>query len=87
MQGTLVKFDDTNGPHVLKPGEYGKWKGVWYARPPGDGDYLANLAGHNVSEHANGTITVQPSILVSLGMDVNSPRWHGFLERGEWREA
>jgi hypothetical protein len=50
---------------------------------------------HQVIEHEDGTITVQPSILqrgvvqqvnVKPGA-INSPEWHGFLERGVWRDA
>jgi len=75
-----------DGPHVLKPGEYGKWArdGNWYAVPPGQPDLLANLARHTVVEHEDGTITVSPSILVSAG---KIGTWHGYLERGIWREC
>jgi hypothetical protein len=55
---------------------------VFYAMTP-NGLY-ANLAGHNVIEHDDGTITVTPSILCrqpSVG------EWHGFLERGVWRSC
>lgn len=46
---------------------------------------LGNLRGHQVTEHDDGTITVQPSILVQRpGTDDG---WHGYLERGVWREV
>ncbi len=52
---------------------------VWYLRDP-RGDVGA-LMTHTVEEHDDGTITVKPSI-------DNPPHgWHGFLERGVWREV
>ena len=44
---------------------------------------MAGLRNHNVVEHDDGTITVQPSILVGDG----TTSWHGYLERGVWRTA
>jgi hypothetical protein len=67
----------------LQPGEYGFFNGQWFACTP-SGD-LANLARHAVTEHEDGTITVSPSILVSRPGGVQL--WHGWLERGIWREA
>ena len=71
------------GP-MLKHGEY--WKradGVWMCLPPGG--HLGDLSNHDVVEHDDGTITVSPSILIK-GWDVARP-WHGYLERGVWREC
>ena len=70
-------------PHQLKPGEYGRCApdGDWYGIPPGTA-VLANFAGHDITEHDDGTVTVAPSILVGRCHQVD---WHGFLERGEWR--
>lgn len=45
---------------------------------------LANLKNHTVTEHDDGRISVQPSILVSSG---GREEWHGFLENGVWREV
>jgi hypothetical protein len=73
-------------PHELLPGEYGQWlldDNNWYACTP-CGQHVANLSSHKVEEHEDGTITVSPSILVSGGP---APPWHGFLERGVWREV
>ena len=57
----------------------------WHARvpgaPPGGGGSLAN---HQVVEHEDGTITVSPSIMMAGG---DGFTWHGFLERGVWREV
>ena len=76
-------------PHELLSGEYSKWKedGNWYGMPPGT-DHLANLSKHEIIEHDDGTITVQPSILVG-GYDENLgcwSEWHGYLTKGKWLE-
>jgi hypothetical protein len=55
--------------------------GTWTCCTPNG--LLGNLKAHDVTEHEDRTITVSPSILVT-GHD---SRWHGFLERGVWREC
>ena len=50
--------------------------------PKGWGGILSN---HTVMEHEDGSITVTPSILIGPAGD--SPGWHGFLERGVFREC
>ena len=67
----------------LEPGDYGRHPadGHWYCRTPNG--HLGNLSRHDVVEHEDGTITVSPSILVSEEVEV----WHGYLERGVWRQA
>jgi hypothetical protein len=86
MQGK--RRDLTEGVHVLEPGEYGKdADGLWWARVPQRiGFYagMARLSLHDVTEHEDGTITVSPSILVTGHHDI---QWHGYLERGVWREV
>lgn len=72
----------------MAAGDYGIWDagGGWYAKTP-NGE-PANLTGHSVTEHEDGTITVVPSIAVSTsrgGQKVDL--YHGFLERGVWRLA
>jgi hypothetical protein len=59
---------------------------LWYARPPVTGVGVAGLAKHKVIEHEGGTITVSPSILY-YARDGKSVAWHGYLERGIWREV
>lgn len=73
-------------PHQMAPGEYGRWErdnGNWYARCPSPHDLTANLSSHQVTEHEDGTITVSPSILCGD----SKVEWHGYLERGVWREC
>lgn len=71
----------------MQPCDYGRepeGSRSWYCRLPSGA--LANLGAHEVTEHEDGTITVAPSIRVSGGPPGSTP-WHGFLERGIWREA
>lgn len=90
----MIRGEDGNY-NALKPGEYGKdEEGLWYCCAPtavdadgfgfhgalGDG---SGVRGHNVVEHEDGTITVSPSILITR----HDGRWHGYLERGVWREC
>lgn len=64
-------------------GEYYKGTdGEWYGTTPNG--LLAGLKNHSVVEHEDGTISVSPSILVSSG---EPDAWHGYLERGVWREV
>ncbi len=81
--------DIPDGPHVLKPGEYGKWAhdGNWYLCCPSHNDLLANLARHTITEHDDSTITVSPSILCEGGPASAGISWHGYLERGVCREC
>lgn len=61
------------------PGSYGCDKdGFWVCRPPRG--RIGALEQHQVTEHEDGTITVSPSI-------VCDDDWHGWLERGVWREV
>ncbi len=87
-EGTRRDFEDG----LLEPGEYGIGPdGIWYAATPYPIDnndltfaLIANLSKHEVTEHTDGTITVSPSILVRSWRGVS---WHGYLERGVWREV
>lgn len=66
-----------------EPGEYGKHgNGDWYCVTPNG--HMGGLKLHEVTEHEDGTITVSPSILVSSPTE---QLWHGYLERGVWREC
>ena len=80
-------------PWKCAPGDYGRNSdGGWRAKTPNGRD--ANLDAHQVLLHEDGTITVSPSILVYAGRTVDDnykpmdlPAWHGYLERGVWREC
>jgi len=56
-------------------------EGVWMLYLPMCG--AGNLARHTVTEHEDGTISVSPSIR----MNGHPLERHGFLVRGEWRDA
>jgi hypothetical protein len=73
--------------HEMKSGDYGRSiGGFWACRTPSG--LGGNLTGHEVTEHEDGTITVSPSILVTApGRSRESREWHGYLERGVWREV
>lgn len=80
-----ARVDRTDGSLFLA-GEYGHASdGTWYCCTPNG--HSGNLSAHQVTEHEDGTITVAPSILVSGGRTGSVELWHGFLERGVWRDA
>ena len=86
LQGRRVADGDID-PFTAEPGDYGlNLDGGWRAKAPNGLD--VNLDSHEVLLHEDGTITVSPSILVS-GFNFGPVRleWHGFLERGVWREC
>jgi hypothetical protein len=59
---------------------YGFEQQLWWQVYAPDGSCCSlNPAIHSVTEHEDGTITVQPSIVTST--------WHGWLERGVWRSV
>ena len=70
----------------LEPGDYLKAPGgEWLCRVPDPRfQKTGSLETHEVIEHDDGTITVSPSILHN---EEGVGEWHGFLERGIWRDA
>jgi hypothetical protein len=84
MQGKRVELvPQEGGFQSLNPGEYGRWQhGEWYGCTPND--HGCNLSKYKITEHEDGTITVSPYILLS---DATGLLWHGYLERGVWREC
>lgn len=97
MTGRRIDAKPTDGNQfpfpTLQPGDYGKdINGVWHCRPPWK-HAGGCLAKHNTIEHEDGTITVSPSILIECwagffeeGND-DKITWHGYLEKGVWREC
>ncbi len=87
MTGERV-YPNKDGSLLLRPGAYGQRPdGVWMAVTPND--LVGELANHTVTEHDDGTITVQPSILCrGYSMQLRrAAEYHGYLERGLWRTA
>lgn len=82
-EGYLIGLD--------KPGDYGRVtrtlkevhgfdRQLWWQVIAPDGSSCSlNPAVHTVIEHDDNTITVHPSIVTST--------WHGWLERGLWRQC
>jgi hypothetical protein len=83
MQGK--RHDLAEDEYTLSPGEYGKSPGgKWFCHVPAGGFHVGGLGKHAVTEHEDGTITVSPSILIT---GHHGKQWHGYLERGIWREV
>lgn len=88
MKGRRRTFKKSDHWHeierTLKPGDYGwlpKMKCWAMCAPNGDiGPIDPKI--HRITEHADQTITVSPSIQFMVGQ-----RWHGYLENGVWRKA
>lgn len=89
MSGTITpghRRPDGTPLHRLGPGEYARQDPAgsswWGIRDPAG--HCGSLANHAVTEHEDGTITASPSILIDAGA---CGSWHGFLDRGQWREC
>lgn len=71
-----------HGPITCPPGSYMKVKSGkvtrWWLRDP-NGDICSVGDNHGVTENADGTITVTPSIINPSGCS-----YHGFLREGVW---
>jgi hypothetical protein len=86
------RVPDKTPRNKMKPGDYGRriehpntvtdeWN---LCLPNGMHGTISNKI-HNITEHADGTITVSPSILLEAGDPKHS--WHGYLENGIWRSC
>lgn len=82
--GTHGANDEGGDPVTWPIGGYGQHESHWRGKcPTGD---IANLDGHDIEIHPDGTITVSPSIAISMRVDGEDLMlWHGYLERGVWR--
>jgi hypothetical protein len=78
----------------LEPGDYIKvtavrfadaTRDVWFVRAPNGAECYLNK-NHTFTEHDDGTLTVAPSIGI-YGPVGQQWAYHGFLERGVWRDA
>jgi hypothetical protein len=84
--GEFTRRLSGSDPRELSGGEYGRvrrdggW--VWMCNTPNG--HHGDLSAHTVTENEDGTITVEPSILVSVGIE---QRWHGYLRAGVWTEC
>jgi len=81
---------------MMKPGNYFKLSSnpVEYIVQTPNG-LVCSLRNHTVIEHEGGTITVSPSIVVDglklenqfIRINEVNAHWHGYLEKGVWREV
>lgn len=79
MQGRRIYPNEKGQLVFSEAGTYGQdTNGFWWARPPKGSTGI--LSDHEITEHEDATITVNPSILMP-------DQWHGYLERGVWRTA
>lgn len=80
-------FPNKQGVLIWHPGDYGQaLNGEWMARPP-DRVSVGSLRAHKVKENPDGTITVEPSILVRQMWKGKEINWHGYLIDGIWKEV
>lgn len=85
LPGTRLD-DGEHQYHDTPAGAY--WRdqfGDWRCKTPNA--MAGTLVVHDVVEHDDGTITVSPSILVEWPHKTTPMTWHGYLERGIWREV
>jgi hypothetical protein len=86
-QGRRVPVDTPT--HELEPGDY-RWNGgpiLWGCAPTGEICRVDERWA--IVEHADGTITAGPLAPgEASSIWINKPTgWHGYLERGVWREV
>ncbi len=72
-------------PMDMEIGDYGYFNGHWWVRAP-NGD-LCMVDAWTITEHEDTTITMSPSLLIHEPGDKSKPKWHGFLNHGEWSEC
>lgn len=73
----------------LEAGDYAKASdGTWWVRVPNGVWARIKPKTHKIVEHADGTITVSPSILITQTVDGKTKQvWHGYLTKGIWKEC
>jgi hypothetical protein len=82
LQGRRVRGDQLD---LREPGDYQLLLDrLWCLLPSGEHARIDERWG--IEEHDDGTI----SIVAAPGQSsysIQTPKWHGFLERGVWREV
>lgn len=85
MGEPAIRVENMGG---IQTGRICYWKGAdgrWMLYLPRVG--VGDLCAHDVTEDEDGTITVSPSILVETHDREGPVVRHGYLIRGEWRDA
>jgi hypothetical protein len=88
MQGKRLPDGDTPreiGDYCKAMNQDGSLSDYWHLFLPNGQRGFISGERHKITEHEDGTITVQPSILHHGLKDKPETQWHGFLERGIWR--
>lgn len=79
-------YPDEEHTFPNNPGEYMKGNGGrWELCMPTGIHGAIHDKTWKITEHDDGTITVSPSIMVTCHIEKYS--WHGYLEKGVWREC
>ena len=82
-------YPDANGNLPVKDGEYGKHPdGTWRGKTP-NGHYVRLDSRWKVVEHKDETITVTPSIHITVDDRKGNTHelWHGWLTDGVWKSV
>jgi hypothetical protein len=92
MQGRRLPDGDDRlltDPSDAQPGDYGLYRGytgdklaLMFVLPTGERGHITFPPHEHEVHDDDGTITVRPSILHH-----RDGGWHGYLERGVWREV
>jgi hypothetical protein len=85
IHGTRL-VDGVFADDPFRPGSYGRVnvQNHWEWRGCTPNGHTCNLSAHEVIEHDDGSISVKPSIRVSMS---DKEVWHGYLEQGNWKQV
>lgn len=86
MQGRRLPNSKNGNLPKMEPGDYvyNEKQQKWYGMTPNGLLFFFNDK-HILMD--DGTLTVQPSVLVQNDWESKGRTWHGYLERGVWREV
>lgn len=92
--GVAEMWDAEPGSYAPIFNDAGELEALWMKLPTGSLGRIPNI-GHGqqgpewtITEEEDGSITVDPSIEQHpVPGDPPTPYWHGYLERGTWREV
>ena len=102
MTGRRLPDADKVQTDDMQPGDYVKWTGAdpmlvvrdgeqqWIVRLPNGHVGRLHSRNHTFTVHEDGSLTLSPSILftaIERPTKPPIPGWHGYLERGVWREC
>lgn len=87
MQGNRIYPNKPGFLPLFKPGDYmyEEEHNRWILKTPNG--LMGSIVTHTVIEHEDKTITVSPSILITYPIGEVNLTYHGYLEKGIWREV